>query len=226
METLTKRGRPRNEELLAQRREDILAFATEMFSQYGYQRTDVQLIADGLGLGKGTIYRYFATKEELFLSTVDRGMVGLNARIVSVTSLVEDPIRRIAVALRTFLEYFDEHPEVVELLIQERAEFRDREKPTFKMHREKNIIPWHRLLEEMIQAGRIRALPVEMITDVISDAMYGKIFTTYFAGKSRSFASQTDDLISVIFAGILSDDERHNLPTYLTETQLRGCHAS
>lgn len=221
METLTKRGRPRNEELLAQRREDILAFATEMFSQYGYQRTDVQLIADGLGLGKGTIYRYFATKEELFLATVDRGMAGLNHYIVGASTPIQDPIQKIAVALRAFLAYFDDHPNVVELLIQERAEFRDREKPTFRVHREKNIGPWHELLNQLMDDGRVRRMPAELITGVISDALYGKIFTTYFNSKKRTFQSQINEVLMIVFAGILSDSERSNVSAYLTETENR-----
>jgi AcrR family transcriptional regulator len=218
METLTKRGRPRNEEMLAQRREDILVFATQMFSQYGYQRTDVQLIADGLGLGKGTIYRYFSTKEELFLCTVDRGMAGLNAHIMRSASGENDPIRRIAMALKGFLGYFDENPQLVELLIQERAEFRDRENPTFKYHREKNIGPWHELLEQLMDQGRVRRMAPELITQVMSDAMYGKIFTTYFNSKRRSFESQIDEVLAVVFGGILADSERHNLNAYLTES--------
>lgn len=224
METLTKRGRPKNEVLLAQRREDILAFATEVFSQYGYQRTDVQLIADGLVLGKGTIYRYFSTKEELFLATVDRGMAALSKHINDSVCGLIDPIAKLATAMKAFLGYFDAHPELVELLIQERAEFRDRENPTFRQHREKNIGPWHALLENLMEDGRVRKMPAELITSVISDALYGKIFTTYYNSKKRSFQSQSDEVLTIVFAGILTERERSNLNTYLTGTPVSEAH--
>jgi AcrR family transcriptional regulator len=219
METLTRRGRPKNEEFLAQRREEILAHATEMFAKSGFQRTDVQLIADGLSLGKGTIYRYFESKEELFLACVDRGMAGLSVWINQRVAPIEEPISRLACALRSFLAYFDAHPEVVELLIQERAEFRDREKPTFQAHREKNIGPWHDLLSRLMDEGRVRRMSAEMITRVISNAMYGRLFTSYFGTDRRSFESQADELLTVVFAGILSDAERPNLHLYLMEPQ-------
>jgi len=146
-------------------------------------------------------------------------MVGLNACITAATASIEDPVNRIAMALSAFLGYFDEHPEVVELLIQERAEFRDRENPTFRLHREKNIGPWHTLLEELMAAGRVRTMPADIITGVISDTLYGKIFTTYFGGKRRTFQSQVNEVLTVIFAGILSDDERGKLSDYLLESQ-------
>src|ERR1700722_8007432 len=68
-------GRPRRQEEEAQlRAELILEAATRYFARYGYANTDVQMIADELSIGKGTIYRHFPTKQELFFAAVDRGM--------------------------------------------------------------------------------------------------------------------------------------------------------
>jgi len=44
----------------------ILAAALELFERQGYDATAVPEIAEAAGVGTGTIYRYFATKEELF----------------------------------------------------------------------------------------------------------------------------------------------------------------
>jgi AcrR family transcriptional regulator len=46
--------------------------ATSVFTQ-GFATADVQEIANKTGVGKGTIYRYFPSKEELFLAAVDHG---------------------------------------------------------------------------------------------------------------------------------------------------------
>src|SRR5271156_5605242 len=56
----------------------ILQIAAKIFAREGYRNTDVQEIADQLGIGKATIYRAFGTKEELFFATVDNGMSRLN----------------------------------------------------------------------------------------------------------------------------------------------------
>ena len=62
------------------RREQILDAAAEVFAQHGYRNTDVQFVADALQVGKGTVYRYFPSKEALFLAAVDRGMRRLTER--------------------------------------------------------------------------------------------------------------------------------------------------
>jgi len=215
MQVLSKRGRPKNDSLVLQRREEILVQATKTFAEFGYPGTDVQIIADELGVGKGTIYRYFSTKEELFLAAVDRGMTLLNEAISSAAEEVNDPITKIVIAIDSYLSFFDDNREIVELLIQERAEFRDRKTPTYVIHRLKNIKPWHELMEKLIEAGRIRRMPVEQITSVISNLLYGTIFLSYFSSKRKSFSGQRDAIIKIVFSGILSEQELPNIANYL-----------
>ena len=109
---------------------------------------------------------------------------------------------------RAFLGFFAEHPKFVELLILERALFKDRTTPTYFVHRERNRMRWHDLYREMIAEGRIRDMPVERITTVFMDLAYGTIFTNYFTGRCRSSEDQARDILDVIFHGILGDSER------------------
>lgn len=217
MNTINKRGpgRPRNLELTTQRQEDILKTATEVFAQQGYASTDVQVIADRLGVAKGTIYHYFASKEILFLAAVDRGMAGLSLDINQSIVGVQDEVEQVAHAIRAFLKYFDKHPEMIELIVQERAEFRDRKKPTYLEHRERNIKPWHELFQTLSDKGRFRPLVPDEVTQTISNLLYGTIFTTYFARHGQSFESLSKQVLSLVFAGIMSESEKKNLDRYL-----------
>jgi len=215
--TLNRRGpgRPRNLELASQRCEEILPIATEIFASKGYASTDVQEIADRLGIAKGTVYHYFPSKEQLFLAAVDRGMAGLSGAINASVAGEPDTIKQIARAIRAFLKYFDSNPDVVELIVQERAEFRDRKKPTYLEHRERNIRPWHEHFRSLCKSGRFRPLNEEQMTQTISNLLYGTIFTTYFAREGQAFESLSTQVLSLVFAGLLSDAELANLDKYL-----------
>ncbi len=200
-----RRGRPRDEALIAQRREEILATATRMFAERGFPATDLQEVADALGVGKGTVYRYFSSKRELFLAAADRAMVLLSARVHEAAGQAEDPLGRIKRAIEAYLKFFDEQPQLIELLIQERAEFRDRKTPTYFEHRDANMDPWEALFRELIAAGRIRDIPVARITGVISDLLYGTIFTNHFAGRKKPLHAQSEDVLDILFNGLLVD---------------------
>jgi AcrR family transcriptional regulator len=188
--------------------EQILAAATKLFAEHGYSETDTQLLAERLGVGKGTLYRYFPSKRELFLAAADRVMRRLRERIDSHIAGILDPLDRIAAAVRAFLGFFAEHPESVELIIQERAQFKDRKKPTYLEHREVHVERWRTLYRGLIAEGRVRNVPVERITDVMSDLLYGTVFTNYFAGPRKPLEAQAEDILDIVFYGILTGPER------------------
>jgi AcrR family transcriptional regulator len=190
------------------RREQIMDEAARLFARLGYSAADTQLLAEKLGIGKGTIYRYFPSKQDVFLAAVDRVMRRLHDQIEATIEGVADPLDRIAGAIRAYLAFFADHPDFVELLMQERAQFKDRKKPTYFVHREANVEPWQALYRELIAQGRVRPMPVERIIDVLSDLLYGTIFTNYFAGRSKPCAEQAHDILDVVFHGILSEPER------------------
>jgi AcrR family transcriptional regulator len=206
--SIPKPPRPGGEALWASRQEEILEVAIRLFAEHGYSNTDTQLLAEELGVGKGTIYRYFPSKRDLFLAAVDCVMRKMLELVLSRIDPIEDPLQRIFTGIRTFLRFFGEHPEYVELLIQERAQFKDRKKPTFQEHREVNVERWRDLYRGLIAAGRIRDIPVERITDVVSDLLYGTIFTNYFAGQQKAIDVQAQNIIDVLFRGLLTTDER------------------
>src|SRR5262249_14604123 len=200
-----KLRRPMDPDLCAKRREQILETAAKLFAEHGYADTDTQLLAEQLGVGKGTIYRYFPSKEAVFLAAADRAMRMLRERVDSSVQGIEDPLDRIAVAIHTYLAFFADHPEFVELLILERAQFKDRKKPTYFVHREARVEQWRALYRTLITEGRVRVMPVERISDVLSDLVYGTMFTNYFTGQRKPFAAQAQDILDVVFHGILSD---------------------
>src|SRR5580658_4232491 len=124
--SLRRPGRPVDPTLADRRREEILDAAVKLFARYGFTETDTQVLANKLQVGKGTLYRYFSSKEELFLAAVDRVMRQMRQTVDAVIADIEDPLQRIALAVRTFLTFWTERPDFVELLIQERAQFKDR----------------------------------------------------------------------------------------------------
>lgn len=174
-----------------------------VFAEHGYRLTDVQEIADRLGMGKGTVYRYFATKEDLFLAAVDRGMRWLQETIDAQIAETADPLEQMRRAVRAYLAYFDTHPELVELLIQERAEFKDRKQSTYACYEEQCRLSRRDRLASLQEQGLVRKIPVDQIIDVGNYVMYGAIFINHLAGRRKTFQEQADEILDVMMHGIL-----------------------
>jgi AcrR family transcriptional regulator len=197
-------GRPRDDELIARRQREILAEATRRFAEVGYRQTDVQVVADRLGVGKGTVYRYYPTKEALFFAAVDAGMRALVERIDSVVNGLDDPVEYFECGIRSYLEFFDRNPDLVELLIIERAEFRDREKATYFIYRERDRGERKALIKRGIAKGVIRDIPPERILDVVGDLLYGSMFTNHFSNRKIPFERQAADIMDLLMHGIFT----------------------
>ena len=203
-----RRGRPRDEALQKRRCEDILCAASRIFAQRGYPNTDLQDIAESLGIAKGTIYRYFPTKEKLFLATIERGVRCLDEHIKAARAAEPEPLRQIAAMIRAYLQFFEKYPQLTELLIQERAEFRSRKKSIYFEVKEEAQDSCRAMVADLIQSGRVRNVPVERVTGVMGDLLYGTMFTNFLTGRRRPFEDQAQDILDVVFNGILTDRER------------------
>src|SRR4051794_3343477 len=190
------------------RREEILETATELFAEHGFSDAVTQALADRLGVGKGTIYRHFSSKQALFLAAADRVMRKMQERINAHIAGIEDRLVRIEQGIAAFLQFFAEHPSFVELLIQERAYFKDRKRPTYFEYREINIERWRQIYRELIAEGRVRDIPVEQITNVISNVLYGIMVTNFFNGQPKPADVQAKEILDIVFLGVLAEPER------------------
>ncbi|MFZ5601972.1 MAG: TetR/AcrR family transcriptional regulator, partial [Pseudomonadota bacterium] len=54
------------------REEEILERAQELFIAKGEDKVTVEMIADAVNIGKGTIYKHFETKDEIYLRLMIR----------------------------------------------------------------------------------------------------------------------------------------------------------
>lgn len=194
-----------------QRRDSIVAAAARIFAESGYDDTEMERVAAALGVAKGTIYLYFNSKQELFFACVDEGMRAMQQAVFAARDAGGEPLARISKSVRAYLEFFDEHPHFVELLMQERAIFKNRERPTYFKYRDANRGSWRDFYSQLIANGIVRGdLPLDAMLDMIGNLLYGTMFTNHFAGRRNTLDEQHRTLLEVVFGGILTEDAYAN----------------
>ncbi len=67
-------------------RESLLDAMDRLLARFGYQKTTVDDLAAEAGIGKGSVYLYFSSKEQVALSCVDR----LHERLLSKMARIAD----------------------------------------------------------------------------------------------------------------------------------------
>lgn len=161
----------------------ILEAALHEFASRGYREADVQAVADRAGVGKGTVYRYFQSKEGLFQAVAHAGMQELERdfrALLEVDLPFLERARRMAAAYAAF---YQSHPEYVEILIQERAEFRGSVPDTLAFYRERNREGIESLLQGAVDDGTLRPVDVARTSTAVIDALWGTVVRGVIEGR-------------------------------------------
>lgn len=199
----------------AEKQQAILEIALKIFAKEGFRNTDVQVIADLAGVGKGTVYRYFGNKEQLFLATAKHCLDDAGAFMQREIVGKNDPetlhekfgavaiLRKIGTA---YARYYQGKPEAVEIMIQERSEFRDSVYPSHLMHRAENREGLDTMLKEAIKRGEIRKVNVAKATNAFADLLYGTVVNGCLEGGSTKLVTRVNDAVDLFLLGLATQE--------------------
>jgi AcrR family transcriptional regulator len=200
------------DERTANLRGRILDVSLAVFGKEGFRNTDVQVIADRAEVGKGTVYRHFGNKEQLFLATSRHCMERLDQYIEEkVLATGEEPIdvvkriglfellRRVAVA---YAEFYQRNPLAVEIMVQERAEFRESVFPTHLSFRGERRSRGELVLEHAVQTGEIRRVDVARTLDAYIDLLFGSVVCGRLGGQESELVKRVELAVDIFLDGL------------------------
>lgn len=96
--------------------ERMLDAAAQLFGTQRFHEVRMEDVASRAGVGKGTIYRYFDDKDELYLSLLERAGQQLGERIRERVEAAESPVEKLIGFAAASLDFFEEQPHVFDLI--------------------------------------------------------------------------------------------------------------
>jgi len=91
------------------KREKIVKAAGSVLKQYGLSGTTVEAIAKEAGLGRATIYYYFADKGAIFGEAIHGGLADMVAALEEVAASGDSPDVRLRSSMRVVMRAFEQH---------------------------------------------------------------------------------------------------------------------
>ena len=153
----------------------ILEQAIRTFAELGFRGTDVQVIADRAGVGKGTVYRYFRSKEDLFWATTYEVMLRLERCLFESMEGVEGACAKLRAAALAYAKFFETNPQYLEVFIQDRAEFRGTGPESHREHHEKMVRKMGEVMQQGIDVGELRPMDTRTTTIALGSLLYGTV---------------------------------------------------
>ena len=89
-----------------QKKAEILQIAMQVFARKGVVKTKMIDIAQSAGIGKGTIYEYFRSKEEIFTEAFNSMFSAIESSIIDSIASVKDPVEKLDRLVEVSLQEF------------------------------------------------------------------------------------------------------------------------
>lgn len=139
---------------MADRRDEIVQKATELFARRGFEATTIREIAAAVNILSGSLYHHFGTKEDILHGAVTPAMEQLRNRTVAVGEAVADPeaklVAFVLLELAEQIRNFSAHA----VLYNERKLFRRKEEFAHIRQAKRDIYDaWRGVLIEGIEQG-------------------------------------------------------------------------
>jgi AcrR family transcriptional regulator len=187
-------------------RDAILDATDELLRKFGYRKMTIDDLAREVGIGKGTVYLYFPSKEEIALSHIDRIIERLKTRLWAIadSSITPDQkIKRMLVERVMFRFDSVQHytTSLNEMLAQVRPRLLERRKKYFE--EEANVFA------EVLSQGKTdgvfhgTANEVAQILIAATNSLLPYSLSTYELGSREEIENRTTRLADVLLKGII-----------------------
>lgn len=157
------------------KRRRIIETASRVFAERDYHAVTMDEIAQGSGVGKGTLYRYFDSKEDLFIALMDEGLALLADRLEEEQKAEVPPAEILSRMIHAIVRSFSEHLPFFRILNGDKGRLIVRKKQLFKERRRRLVTVLGRVLERGMASGVFRQVDPEVTPSLLIGMVWGMV---------------------------------------------------
>ncbi|MBY6265429.1 TetR/AcrR family transcriptional regulator [Azospirillum sp. 412522] len=190
----------------ARRREVILNAAAELFAGRDYASVQVEEVAKRAGVGKATLYRYFPSKEELYLESLERALGGLEHKLNAELAPQQVPASvRLSSMVSALVDTLSEQLQTLKLLGGDQSDLADRTRRILRRRSQRTATALQQVLADGMESGEFRKIDLEVVPLLIIGMVRGGIMQ--LGDRPREALERS--VIDILMSGIT------NLPPFI-----------
>lgn len=194
------------------KRKTILQAARTVFAERGYDASTLDDIALRAGFAKGTIYLYFNSKEELFLSLMEEEIGRFVGIVKKVKSAQGCPSHRLSSLVQEVLTHLEAHKDFFRIFTPEQGGLTEKHHPELR----RRILPKYRrvlsltssLIREGIREREIRKSDPLTLAHALTGLVNAMVGRWILEGCRGSLMKYSKIIVSVFFDGVRRSSPR------------------
>jgi AcrR family transcriptional regulator len=176
------------------KREHIVGAASRAFAARPYHVVCMDDVADAARVGKGTLYRYFPSKEELYLGVVAGAFDLLISRLERVEAEELPPAVALSRMIESIVETFARHLPFFRLMQQGEARLFLRKRQVVRARRDRIAGVLARLLDRGVQSGVFRKVDRDLGPSMLIGLVWGIVLNHGGETPAELLAQRVTDL--------------------------------
>lgn len=197
----------------------ILQAALDEFSEKGYHAATIDTIALRAGIAKGTVYRYFKTKQVLFSALKDTTLEDFQRMARDYLEGEQDALKIIETVINVYLSFFEKNSAFFKVIIQEQQDFGSEFAEKF-INQLILILPGlKRSCWKAAREGRLKQMNYFTVFFGIMGFMNGVIQKWLSEGAESSLVDEADIVKEILFYGVVQRKDGTNNKGHLEVIQ-------
>ncbi len=189
-------------------REDLIEAGRDLFSTYGLQKTTIADLTDEVGIGKSTFYRFFDSKEALYLAVLDREGEAVQQKLdESGIGSADDPQEVVEGFLQFIFEEVETNPLIRQFVVDDDLD-RLREQRTAaqrEAEREEEVAAIRAFTDPFVERGALHGEDPELVARAIGAIPYLTLHEDDIGPDQ--YPAVRDFVIETFARGLVADDE-------------------
>ncbi len=185
-------------------KEQILSAAISLFARFGYKKTTIDDIANELGIAKGTMYRYFVNKEDLYHQAMSDILDKWRLYVQNEVCKIKDPMEKFRVMAQAAIHYPKRNQDFCHIVLQDpnifsishkQDRYSESNKPAEDMLKS--------ILEEGVKAKAFRHINIEHTTQLLFSIYMMHLIKIYGQGEGNNGIEMYESCMDLIINGLV-----------------------
>ncbi len=181
-----------------ERRQELIAVAERLFADKGYENTAVSDIVKDIGVGQGTFYHYFRSKEDILCAVAEKQVAPLAEEIGNIAKSDANPAHKLNLMMNSFVRANDSKAGLMELLHQ---------KGNYLLHQKKEEIIEEKVLPLMVdvafKGNRERYFNTECPEESVIFLLSSALFLSHHFSSDQEGREKMRDALEKIMARVM-----------------------
>lgn len=184
------------------KRSQILQAAFKLFAQKGFFHTTVEEVAQEAGVGKGTVYGYFDSKQELLRQMLIFASDYYFERFFNVVEGNGGLKEKLVAIAREHFRFFNEHQEIARVVLYEHR-YISEDLGDWLLEREKDRIDYLvKMLQEVAARGEIRQVDFQVAARMITGALWNVGMEAVISSFHGTEVELAEGIVDILWSGL------------------------